>query len=67
MNLPMFTWSCVVALIMIFMICKVILFVRVKAAKKICLRLETNMMSFMFQATVWKMMIEEKKMYGIGQ
>ncbi len=34
MNLPMFTWSCVVALIMIFMICKVILFVRVKAAKK---------------------------------
>lgn len=56
-----------VALIMIFMICKVILFVRVKAAKKICLRLETNMMSFMFQATVWKMMIEEKEMYGIGQ
>ena len=34
MNLPMFTWRCVVALIMIFMICKVILFVRVKAAKK---------------------------------
>ena len=33
MNLPMFTWSCVVALIMVFMLFKVVLFVWAKSVE----------------------------------
>ena len=33
MNLPMFTWSCVVALIKVFMLFKVVLFVWAKSVE----------------------------------
>ena len=33
MNLPMFTWSCVVALSMVFMLFKVVLFVWAKSVE----------------------------------
>ena len=33
MTLPMFTWSCVVALIMVFMLFKVVLFVWAKSVE----------------------------------